>query len=320
MGRWYLWLMSSFVILSCVYIVTVSRGIREISPPHSITAKCPFSYSTNATKFIYMNESECPKFPANKEFPYKSLSHFDNDGTYLDSDPVVCVVIRTYKNHKSTLPGLLGALGSNKYPHLHAFLVDTVGDFTDMHKFADLFNSIFEREFVHVSDSTPTLARSRYPKFDKADFGYLQTDLAIEQLSSPNSKIQCEYFIATNGDNLYTKELIYRTIESMRQKIDLIGFHFITHYCYEKSEPWRPRPGCFSQHYTEFKLGRVDVGSALLRKDALIKYDANFIINELEKDETGQNVQVYFCDGFFYEYFAQKATQIVINATLFIHQ
>lgn len=252
---------------------------------------------------------------------YASMSKpSDFPSHYMSNDPVVCVLVRTYSKHRSPLPALIASLGSNDYQNLHVFLIDTVGDFVDMPKFAELYNSLYDRKFVHVSNITNEYANSRFPDFKTPDFGYLQTDLVMEQLSFSDNPFQCTYFVVTNGDNLYSKGLIYFTLDYMRQNIDLIGFHFITHYCYDDVKPFRPREGCYIQHYTEFQLQRIDVGAALIRKQRLIEKDANFIINELKKDPTGSLVQVHFCDGYFYENFAVDTTKIILNATLFIHQ
>jgi len=241
---------------------------------------------------------------------------------FYKEDPSVCVIIRTYQGHRSLLPGLITSLASNEYPNMHVYLLDTQGDFEDLPKFETLFNAIYNREFVHATNVTRQYARERYPEFTTSDFGYLQTDLMIEQLSTPNHPHKCAFFMATNGDNLYSSDLMTHTVSYLRNGWDLVGFHFLTHYCYEGSEYWRPRPGCYSQHYTEFKLQRIDLGAAWFSKDRMIATNNNFVINELNKDPKGERVEVYFLDGYFFERFAHPpdTKKIILNATLFMHQ
>src|SRR5690349_3285689 len=63
-------------------------------------------------------------------------------------------------------------------------------------------------------------------------FRFLLSDLVIDDLRHlrvPNVP-PCEYYLVTNGDNLYSSSLIPASIHLMRDGVDLIGFEFISRY------------------------------------------------------------------------------------------
>lgn len=294
-----------------------------------------FNNSTPTTIYITPNTTSfCPPPPtppppshldtlnAGLGLNYTGLGELVRVEKFRGGDPVVCVVIRTYHRHRGLLPALIASLASNEYPNMYIHIVDTQGDYTDLPKFEPFFNTLYNRDLVHVSRSiTPQYARERFPNFTRADFGYLLTDLMIEQLSAHDHPHKCQYYVATNGDNLYSSDFMALTVEYMRNDYGLIGFHFLSHYCYDHGEPHRPREGCYSSHYTEFRLQRIDVGAALFSNKSMHAIHNNFILNELEKDSVGTNIEVYFLDGYFYDRFAKaEPKNIVLNATLFLHQ
>jgi len=265
------------------------------------------------------------KFPATIEDPqhlnYSGLAQ-SFSGKFNQSDPTVCIVVRTYTGHRSSLPGLITSLASNDYPNMHIFLVDTEGGFDDLPKFESLFNSLYNREFVHTTNITKQYRYERFPNFTREDFGYAQTDLMIEQLSAPNHPQKCDYFLATNGDNLYSKDLMSQTIEQLRNGTDLVGFHFISHYCFRFPAYWRPRAGCYTQHYTEFARFKIDLGAAWFKKDRMLEIDNNFIMNALKLYPDGSMSRVQILDGEFFERFNNTAgtTSTIVSAALLMHQ
>jgi hypothetical protein len=44
--------------------------------------------------------------------------------------------------------------------------------------------------------------------------------------------------------------------------------------------------GCYSQHYTEFRLFRIDLGASWFRKEKILKTGALFIVNDLRANIT----------------------------------
>ena len=104
--------------------------------------------------------------------------------------------------------------------------------------------------------------------------------MMMEQLSAPNHPHRCSYFLATNGDNLYSRylflfvsvffaiivlvkfslfcfvvscfsnvilnfcrDLMTHTVKYMRAGWNLVAFHFVSHYCFKEAEYFRPRAG-----------------------------------------------------------------------------
>lgn len=243
-----------------------------------------------------------------------------NDG-FRDSDPGVCVLIRTFFMHRAALPALIGSLAANNYPNLNIFLIDTEGNFEEMPDFVHLFNLLYNKDFVHLSGATKELMKAKYPEYLLNDFGYRLTDMAMEELSAPDSKYNCDYFVATNGDNLYNSEFIWHTMPHMRKSVDIVGVEFASHYCYDKAEYFRPRTGCYAHHYTQFKLQRIDVGAALIRKQKLLDLKMNFIQRFLKDDPKGERVERWFCDGFFFQdMISMGATHEIVHGVYFWHQ
>jgi len=259
-----------------------------------------------------------PTHAPTQEPSYNHLAHAPNLKIFNDSDPTVCIITRTYVGQRSVLPAFIASLASNNYPNLHIFLVDVhlndQPDFTYMSNFADLFNSLYGKTFVHASNVTMKVALNRFPKYPSFDYGYLQTDLMLEQLSQPSNEYGCEYFVATNGDNMYVRDFLGATVQSMREKIDLIGLGFASHYCYEEKV-------CYVQQTPLFSVGRIDLGAALIRKQKLVASGVYFVLDSLKTDPTGSAVGFYLADGLFYEKLVRyNATTKVIPGVYFIHQ
>lgn len=197
---------------------------------------------------------------------------------FTTSDPTVCVIVRTFHKQRYVLPALIASLASNNYPNLKVFLVDTGDDFSDLSNFPSLFNSLYSKDFVHISDITRAVPTQKFPTFTDT-YGFLQTDLVVEDLSSSNHN--CDYFLATNGDNLYSTDFLKVTVPHLRKSVDLVAVEFVSHYCYASASEWIPRIGCYNQHYTSYNLGRIDLGAAMFRKQKVIDSDIRFVKNSL---------------------------------------
>eukprot|EP00026_Physarum_polycephalum_P012256 Phypoly_transcript_12546.p1 GENE.Phypoly_transcript_12546~~Phypoly_transcript_12546.p1 ORF type:complete len:312 (+),score=25.20 Phypoly_transcript_12546:101-1036(+) len=281
--------------------------------------------STSADSELSTRSVLSNKFPASIEYQqhanYSGLAQSPSSRNFTQSDPTVCVVIRTYAGHRSSLPGLITSLASNDYPNMHLYLVDTDGDFDDLPKYESLFNMLYNREFVHVTNITKQYRYERFPNFTKQDFGYAQTDLMIEQLATPGHPHKCDYFLVTNGDNLYSRDLMKHTIGFLRNGLDLVGFHFVSHYCYSWATNYKPRTGCYSQLYTEFIRFRIDLGAALFKKDRMLDLNINFIMNALKEYPDGSMSRVHILDGEFFEGFnVNGTTSTIVSAVLLVHQ
>lgn len=71
---------------------------------------------------------------------------------------------------------------------------------------------------------------------------YIYTDLQLQYLlHSPNET--CDYFLITNGDNLYGHDFFHHVVPEMRQHYDLIAVEFVSRYCFPKGSQQTARPG-----------------------------------------------------------------------------
>ena len=153
-----------------------------------------------------------------------------------------CVIVRTYAAQRNTLVALLGSLAASRHPGLFITLVDTGRElpFPDLHALADLFsNALLERpQAVSVSRWGYNNSRALFPALAREDFGYVATDLAIEDLlfglwplkADGSHLLHCDTFVVTNGDNLYSARFLPTTLAAMAAGADMVGVHWVSHY------------------------------------------------------------------------------------------
>jgi len=299
-SRVVLLLMVSFVLLVCWVYLRKQEHITLTSQQHSPLGKglC----TLQETKYAGLAEPEYRRFS--------------------DYDPEVCVIVRTYHLHRHLLPALIASLAASIYPNLHIFLVDTQGDFADLSSFESLFNVLYNKDFVHTSNITREAIYARFPSFQRNlnDYGYVQADLMMEELIS-SKKYQCDYFVATNGDNLYNVDFLAHTVEYTRKSTDLVAVGFASHYCFKNAEVFRPIAGCYAQQEPEFKVQRIDVGGALIRKEKMVEAHLNFVMNYLKNDPTGTHTEFWFLDGYFFqEMIKMNSTRGYVPGVYFTHQ
>jgi hypothetical protein len=177
----------------------------------------------------------------------------------------ICVIVRTYFAQKYQLTTLLmsvnGALKSpgNDYGVLF-YIVDTESLKTPSRFIQRAItttesyypDAYYER--VVLTNFTPS----------HATYGFEDTDLMIQRILTSNyaADRSCTYFLITNGDNYYSSYLFEHVKSHVASHTDLIAFSFIN------------RKVCIN---TEFRKGRIDLGSVLISRRAFAETNAKFM-------------------------------------------
>ncbi len=136
-------------------------------------------------------------------------------------DPHICVLVSTYEPHGNKLVTMLTSLFVSGYPNMKAILLDTDSKIDStywMEDTAKVVNGIYEKDYVVTANITQRDILKRYTNAQtgvKADYGYILTDEVIFQIMREReiagklgTKPECDYFMATNGDNLYSPDMV----------------------------------------------------------------------------------------------------------------
>jgi len=188
---------------------------------------------------------------------------------------------------------------SSQYLNQTLFLLNTGITTVNMEPMARILNELIGTEYIIVSNITDKDKAQKYPKLKvKKDFGYILTDMLMEQLIQKKNEHKCEYLLLTNGDNLYNKDLFSATYPYMVNKTGAIGFYFISSHC-QPAHHYVSRKGCNTEFFTEFEQGRVDLGAVLIRVDAIKFTNARLVTHTFRAHPNGLWGQYYVADGKF---------------------
>ena len=254
---------------------------------------------------------------------YNWTSKFDDRGL------TTCVIVRTYANQRNALVALIATLLSSRHPGIYAILVDTgkKAPFKDIGKLAQLWNSLVGRDAVFVSRWTYHNSRAIFPQLAVEDYGYVATDLAMEDALygswplKPDGEpvMHCDTFLVTNGDNLYSDEFFIKGLKAIAVGgFDMVGQHWISHYPWE-APVWESRTveqlrqnspkECGSLRTgrdmemwaaADFHISCIDLGAVLFRRWLLDIAGRRFVLDALAVNATGKHVDMFTLDGRFF--------------------
>ncbi len=159
-------------------------------------------------------------------------------------DPHLCLLVSTYKLHSVKLVTLLTSFFTSEYPHLKAILLDTDEEIDStpwMKDMAKIVNEIFQKEYVVTANITQRDVLQTYNVNITGvsnDFGYILSDEVIRDMLKKrdlarelkDTKLECDYFMVTNGDNLYGPGMIPALLHYLRQDYEIVGFDFTSRY------------------------------------------------------------------------------------------
>jgi hypothetical protein len=268
-----------------------------------------------------------------------------------DSQEQLCVIVRTIASQRHALPALLLSLFSDPSTRFRVRAV--VGDTATPGKqarFADLphiiahVNAVLGFEGVVGSNRDNTAVLKEFPRLSTPDFGYLFSDAMIEDViaafiqNSPwNGSLlvarrqnvhvlrpilqlaragwTCEYFLTTNGDNIYAAEFTASVHAALHRAPPpaespshqgagnaLFGAHWYSHYelvvpnevsfvKFLRAGRCGPlRSGRYAESVISQVLrpGCVDLGAVAMRTDFVAMSGYRFFADALVKDPTGK--------------------------------
>lgn len=254
--------------------------------------------------------------------------------------PPACVVVRIHSKQRNGLLPTYASLVHSAPLNTRVIFVDT-GDeaFTELPSLVADFNQLTEQPLAQVSRWDQKLSRAQFPNFTANDFGYIATDLVIEDLLEEradarrrNASLPCELLLVTNGDNLYGRAFFEATIGALSAEagVGLVATHFVSHYYWwtpEKSGKCGPfRDGSDAEFATCMGENNVDLGAVLMRTSlfetlTLIEttHPKRFVVDRLRIDKES-HPRTFSLDGQLFGFFASKTGTKVIRRTLFVHQ
>lgn len=229
----------------------------------------------------------------------------------------VCVLVRTYEAQANAVPALLASLFASGHPSLTVILADTGQKEVfkpALERAAAAFNALVGRPgAVRVAPHTHSSSRARVPKLAINDFGYVITDLMLEDVLTERaaaraagaSQLPCEVLMFTNGDNVYSSHFLGATgAEVAERGAHIVATHFVTHYGPDlpdvKTNAWAPQMGCGAWRAgrdvelivrPDFRPGCVDLASVALRASVLEETGWRFVVDSVDTiDPTGRDV------------------------------
>ena len=233
--------------------------------------------------------------------------------TQAELDLRPCVVVRFYDKQVNALPLLLFSLLASAHPHLKALVIDTGKQpYEELPDVLRRVNQASGKKWVHEYDKRTEDVRSAFPDFHHEDFGYVLTDMALEdilkQTRARSGAFQCDTLTFTNADNLCSPHFIPVMLKSIaRDGHDLVASHFVSHYNAPAERSTRSFDGILASEAgcgalrsgedAEFVTSErfypwcVDLGSVMVTTKAVEAANVRFIIDKLRKDPTGNTLE-----------------------------
>lgn len=248
------------------------------------------------------------------EAPLFDFDHQSNPAatpyTQAELDLKPCVVVRFFEEQANALPLLLFSLLASGHPHLKALVLDT-----GKHPYKKLtgllrdVNRASGRRWVHRYKKKAKDAQTAFPDFHDEDYGYILTDMALEDILGANkasSKFQCDTLTFTNADNLYSPHFIPAMLKSISNGSDMAASHFVSHYNFPAERNTRSfkslmasetacgtlRYGSDAEFVTSdrFLAWCVDLGAVMVTTRAVAKTKLRFVIDKIRADGSGASL------------------------------
>jgi len=229
--------------------------------------------------------------------------------TQAELDLRPCVVVRFYEKQANALPLLLFSLLASAHPHLKALVIDTGKQpYEKLPALLRRVNQASGKKWVHAYDKKTEDVRAAFPDFHHEDFGYVLTDMAMEdilrQTKSGSGTFQCDTLTFTNADNLYSPHFIPVMLKSIAQGNDLVGSHFVSHYNAPEERSTRgfdsilaSEAGCGalrSGEDAEFVTSELflplclDLGAVMVTTNAIEAANIRFFIDKIRMNYLGE--------------------------------
>ena len=299
------------LLLLWTALATVTPGVRGVHaaygahPPllrlrsQSIAATQSFSRQKAQSELLF--DPELRNISATTQ--YKTRAE-------LDLKP--CVVVRFYDKQANALPLLLFSLFASSHPHLKALVIDTGKQpYKKLPGLLRRVNQASGKRWVHAYDKKTEDVRSAFPDFHHEDYGYVLTDMALEDIlkgRNSQSYFQCDTLTFTNADNLYSPHFIPAMLNAIAHDgHDVVASHFVSHYPFPVERSTRSfnsllasESGCGALRSGEgaefvtsdrFYPWCVELGSVMVTTKAVEAANIRFVIDKLRKDPTGDTLE-----------------------------
>jgi len=220
--------------------------------------------------------------------------------------PSVCFLVRTYKTHYTySLISLVLSL-------LNSWSIEKLS--------SNATNFAVPKFFIVVTDPETTLEQTNeiilkirsiadVPIFNtiyqpsSGNFGYLNTNVALREILE--SKHRCDYFLFTNGDNLFAGGLFAILLPYVRNHTPLIGWNWVSHY----------QQYAIRSRKTEWKPRGIELASAIISRSHLLR---SF---EYPYFSPGDGAGWLRADGLFWQKAAKLSNHsILLSSYLLVHQ
>lgn len=256
----------------------------------------------------------------------KDISAINNTMSVIKSGqksgPTLCVIVRTFQGQYDYLTITLLSLSYNPKSNIRMYLLltDESSSAKDATSIAQNANNLIGQDIVSV---LPITSQDAYDlKNDtENDYGYSYTDAALNYLMEKDTTEQCQYFLITNGDNLYTKSFVDDYIlKDMNEGYDIIGYDFISRYKWNpaKVDNFYHDDGSKVHISSKFAVYKIDLGAFIIKQEFLSQYDE---LRFVKQKQARSNSRYAESDGFFIEYANSKTEKKIIHRQiLFIHQ
>jgi len=172
-------------------------------------------------------------------------------------------------------------------------------------------NQASGRKWVHAYDKKTEDVRAAFPDFHHEDYGYVLTDMALEdilrQTKARSGTFQCDTLTFTNADNLYSPHFVPAMLKAIARGNDLVASHFVSHYPFPAERSTRSfndiiasESGCGALRSGEsadfvtserFYPWCVELGSVMVTTKAVEAANIRFVIDRLRKDPTGDTLE-----------------------------
>lgn len=265
----------------------------------------------------------------------------------LDLKP--CILVRTYKGNRNGLTLLLWSLLASGHPHLRAVVVDTDPEpLPGLGEIIGSINALSGRSWVGMSPRTHAQdVQGKFPSLDTPDFGYVLTDLVMEDIlrgnDGPTGGVptaddplragvptpSCDTLTVTNGDNMYAQEFLVRTLNKIAEGADAVGTNWVSHYHidaprktnapYDGNWCGSYRRGAYQEMKVKFQCYCIDLGAAVFRVNTVSKSGLRFCVDRLRSKEKIDRLDL--SDGQFFERLGKLAnvSVAVLHEALFLH-
>jgi hypothetical protein len=277
----------------------------------------------------------------------------ENDGETmkLRTTPVIadtskkydlCVIARYSHTQERRWLGFIGSLfsASSDKNRIHLVFVETDATILETELGHKRLQTLLDQNVGVTKDPFFNVSISKLTNFDhrtrkyrsslnipegKQDFGYVLTDLVVEDMV--NSKA-CDYMLITNGDNLYHSSLMEATSTERKKGTSLIGMHMVSHHEWTADSPNIAKgiidgPGKDILMKPNLKPNEIDLGAVLWHTDSTLSNPEVRFAKHRDVKNFPRSVPQSFwtADGNTIAFAAsiQGSSSIIIPRILFVH-